>query len=92
MDAIRILFLADTHLGFDLPVKPRINRRRRGIDFFKNYEYNGIENSPLMNYWNNNYWDDYIGNDDDNDGYGDTPYNIPSGTDKDSKPLMNPFG
>ena len=38
MTAIRILFLADTHLGFDLPVKPRINRRRRGIDFFKNYE------------------------------------------------------
>jgi DNA repair protein SbcD/Mre11 len=38
MSAIRILFLADTHLGFDLPVKPRINRRRRGIDLFKNYE------------------------------------------------------
>jgi DNA repair protein SbcD/Mre11 len=37
-DSIRILFLADTHLGFDLPLKPRINRRRRGIDFFKNYE------------------------------------------------------
>lgn len=35
---IKILFLADTHLGFDLPIKPRIERRRRGVDFFENYE------------------------------------------------------
>lgn len=34
---IRILLLADTHLGFDLPVNPRINRRRRGQDFLANY-------------------------------------------------------
>ena len=38
MDSIRVLFLSDTHLGFDLPLKPKIKRRRRGIDFFKNYE------------------------------------------------------
>ena len=37
-DIIRILLLADTHLGFDLPVNPRINRRRRGHDFLANYE------------------------------------------------------
>ena len=61
-------------------------------NFFENYEYNGIESSSLMNYWDNNYWDDYIGKDEDNDGYGDNPYDIASGTDKDSKPLMNPFG
>lgn len=36
-DLIRILLLADTHLGFDLPVKPRINRRRRGHDFLANF-------------------------------------------------------
>jgi exonuclease SbcD len=35
---VRILFLADSHLGFDLPVRPRIRRRRRGHDFFANYE------------------------------------------------------
>ena len=35
---IRVLFIADTHLGFDLPFKPRVNRRRRGHDFFANYE------------------------------------------------------
>jgi DNA repair protein SbcD/Mre11 len=35
---IRILFLADTHLGIDLPARPRIERRRRGHDFLANYE------------------------------------------------------
>ena len=34
----RILLFADTHLGFDLPARPRIARRRRGDDFFANYE------------------------------------------------------
>ena len=34
---LRILLLADTHLGFDLPVRPRIERRRRGHDFLANY-------------------------------------------------------
>lgn len=36
-EVVRILFLADTHLGFDLPVRPRIERRRRGHDFLANY-------------------------------------------------------
>ena len=36
-DAIRILLLADTHLGFDLPVQARVRRRRRGHDFLANY-------------------------------------------------------
>jgi DNA repair exonuclease SbcCD nuclease subunit len=36
-ETIRILFFGDTHLGFDLPQKPRIERRRRGEDLFKNY-------------------------------------------------------
>jgi DNA repair exonuclease SbcCD nuclease subunit len=35
---VRILFLADTHLGYDLPFRPRIKRRRRGPDFFANFE------------------------------------------------------
>ncbi|MHB8873487.1 MAG: metallophosphoesterase family protein [Myxococcaceae bacterium] len=34
----RILFLADTHLGIDLPSRPRVERRRRGEDFFANFE------------------------------------------------------
>jgi exonuclease SbcD len=35
---IRILFLADTHLGFDYAFKPRVQRRRRGPDFFRNFK------------------------------------------------------
>ncbi len=35
---IRVLFLADTHLGVDLPIRPRVKRRRRGEDFFANFE------------------------------------------------------
>jgi DNA repair exonuclease SbcCD nuclease subunit len=34
--ACRVLLLADTHLGFDLPSRPRVERRRRGPDFFDN--------------------------------------------------------
>lgn len=34
---VRILLLADSHLGFDLPVRPRVERRRRGHDFLSNY-------------------------------------------------------
>ncbi|MDP6604947.1 MAG: metallophosphoesterase [Dehalococcoidia bacterium] len=30
--------LADTHLGFDDAVKPRVRRRRHGPDFFDNYQ------------------------------------------------------
>jgi DNA repair protein SbcD/Mre11 len=34
---MRILLLADTHLGFDLPRSARPGRRRRGPDFLANY-------------------------------------------------------
>lgn len=35
---VRILFLADSHLGLDLPLRPpRVKRRRRGDDFLANY-------------------------------------------------------
>lgn len=35
---IRLILLSDTHLGFDFPVRPRIERRRRGPDFFANFQ------------------------------------------------------
>ena len=35
---IKALFFADSHLGFDFPVRPRISRNRRGDDFFQNYQ------------------------------------------------------
>jgi exonuclease SbcD len=34
---VRILLLADSHLGFDLPAQTRVTRRRRGHDFIANY-------------------------------------------------------
>jgi DNA repair protein SbcD/Mre11 len=34
---VRILLLADSHLGFDLPLRPRVERRRRGHDFLANH-------------------------------------------------------
>ena len=37
-EPIRILLVADSHLGFDLPFRPRVERRRRGHDFFANFE------------------------------------------------------
>lgn len=36
---IKILLFADTHLGFDLPINPKVKKRRRGNDFFNNFEY-----------------------------------------------------
>jgi DNA repair exonuclease SbcCD nuclease subunit len=35
---VRVLFVSDTHLGFDLPLRPRVDRRRRGPDFFACFE------------------------------------------------------
>lgn len=38
MPPIRVLLLADSHLGFDLPLRPRVERRRRGHDFLANHQ------------------------------------------------------
>jgi len=38
MGLVRVLLLADTHLGFDLAFRPRIERRRRGPEFFANFQ------------------------------------------------------
>ena len=35
---MRVLFVSDTHLGIDLPARPRVERRRRGEDFFRSFE------------------------------------------------------
>jgi len=46
-------------------------------------------NSTLLQ---GNYWSDYYGSDNNNDGIGDTPYDIPSGDNQDEYPLMYHFG
>jgi parallel beta-helix repeat protein len=49
------------------------------------------------NFWDNgypsggNYWGDYTGTDEDEDGIGDIPYDIPGGNNHDMYPSMDPF-
>ena len=43
---MKLLFLSDTHLGFDYTENPRIDRRRRSDDFFANY-HRGL--APALN-------------------------------------------
>lgn len=38
MPALRLLLVADSHVGIDLPRRPRVARRRRGHDFFASFE------------------------------------------------------
>lgn len=35
---LSVLFLSDTHLGLDLPSRPRVERPRRGDDLFQSFE------------------------------------------------------
>jgi len=64
------------------------------------YHNNFIDNTnnaydECSNNWDNdkegNYWDDYKGEDNDGNGIGDTPHDIPGGENKDRYPLMKPF-
>ena len=37
-DVVRVVVFSDTHLGFDYPIRPRVERRRRGPDFFASFQ------------------------------------------------------
>ncbi len=37
-DRVRVLVLGDTHVGIDTPLRPRVERRRRGDDFLASFE------------------------------------------------------
>jgi parallel beta-helix repeat protein len=65
--------------------------------FYLNNLQNNTENvnDSGSNFWFSkgfgNYYDDYIGLDKNNDGMGDTPYDIPGGDNIDEYPLMMPY-
>ncbi len=50
---------------------------------------NSWDNGPISG---GNYWNDYIGNDNDNNNIGDTPYNISGGSNQDNYPFINENG
>lgn len=61
-------------------------------DFVRNHPHAQESSSnSTVNLWSKNgqgnYWDDYTGYDNNSDGIGDIPYNIPGGTNKDCYPL-----
>ena len=65
-------------------------------NFISNDEDNAYDD--MVNTWDDdypsggNYWDDYTGADNDDDGIGDTPYEIAGdGNNEDRYPLMNPY-
>ncbi len=64
-------------------------------NFYRNYYFNGAVHL-MNNRWDNgvddggNFWDDYDGKDENNDGFGDTSYII-SNNGVDHFPLMNPW-
>ncbi|UCF12868.1 MAG: PKD domain-containing protein [Thermoplasmatales archaeon] len=61
--------------------------------FYLNDFTNNGQNAqdPLTNYWSynsqGNYWEDYNDYDSDEDGIGDSPYDIPGGSNQDEYPL-----
>ena len=60
---------------------------------FIDNQYNARDYCDNINYWDNgssggNYWDDYTGADNNNDGFGDSPYSIIGGDNQDNYPLM----
>jgi nitrous oxidase accessory protein len=76
----------------------RLNENRNNLIFGNNFMHNDInayENTSL-NIWNTtfgNYYNDYRGKDENNDGIGDQPYSLPGPESRsfDQRPLIRPY-
>jgi len=62
------------------------------IDNLQNAQDEGTNTWYNVALQQGNYWGDYTGVDDNCDGIGDTPYNIPGGSNQDLYPFMNQDG
>ena len=84
--------------SFGIYVKPTAYQSNDNIFYHNNFN-NNIQNAydEYNNTWDNdypsggNYWDTYTGVDENQDGIGDTPYNISGGNNQDRYPLMEPY-
>ncbi|HVQ00080.1 MAG TPA: NosD domain-containing protein [Candidatus Thermoplasmatota archaeon] len=84
----------DNEIGIDFYSSSNLNTVYHNI--LSNNTQNALD--ECQNQWDNgsisggNYWGDYTGNDTNQDGIGDTPYNIAGGTNQDRNPLILPYG
>lgn len=79
----------NSQYGVYVPQNNSLNNRF----YLNDFTDNGLQNAQDIstNYWSynsqGNYWDDYNGYDNNSDGIGDTPYDIPGGDNQDEYPL-----
>jgi parallel beta-helix repeat protein len=89
-------YFSNNSYGLYLCCSARANRIYNNT-FVNNFVYNAYEMKGLTNIWTasksdyGNYWDDYTGFDENNDGIGDYSYSIPQSLRHDYYPLMEPL-
>jgi len=84
--------IADNHILHNTMYGVYIIQSTNNRFYFNDFTDNGQNaQDPLTNYWSynsrGNYWDDYNDYDSDEDGIGDSPYDIPGGSNQDVYPL-----
>ena len=83
--------IIDTEYGIYVDNKS-VNNTIYNNNFLSNIQNAYDLSTNIWHYASNgNYWDDYMGIDSDDNGIGDTPYNISGGNNQDIYPLMEPI-